>query len=92
MTRYRHLECFGTEAKNYLKSLIDKKRVLLQFDDTQEQKDIYGRMLAYVYLDGVLINQKMIEEGYAKEYTFKTPYRYQSSFRDAEASARAINK
>jgi micrococcal nuclease len=86
-TRYKHLECFGTEAKNYLKSLIDKKKITFQFDPSQDQKDIYDRLLAYVYLDDELINQKMVEDGYAKEYTYKTVYTYQSQFKQAEQSA-----
>lgn len=86
-TRYKYLECFGTEAKNYLKSLIDKKKITFQFDSSQDQKDMYDRLLAYVYLDDELINQKMIEDGYAKEYTYKTAYTYQSPFKQAEQSA-----
>ena len=86
-TRYKYLECFGLEAKNYLKTLIDKKKITLQFDPSQDQKDIYDRLLAYVFLDDKNINQTMIEDGYAKEYTYKTPYNYQSEFRQAEQSA-----
>lgn len=86
-TRYKHLECFGSEAKNYLKSLVDKKKITFQFDPSQDQKDLYDRLLAYVYLDENLINQTMIEDGYAKEYTYKIPYTYQSQFQQAEQSA-----
>lgn len=86
-TRYKYLECFGTEAKNYLKTLIDKKKITFQFDPSQDQKDIYDRLLAYVFLEGENINQMMIEEGYAKEYTYKTAYAYQSQFQQAEQSA-----
>lgn len=86
-TRYKYLECFGVEAKNYLKSLIDKKKITFQFDPSQDQKDIYDRLLAYVFLDDENINQTMIEDGYAKEYTYKTPYFYQSQFKQAEQSA-----
>lgn len=86
-TRYKYLECFGTEAKNYLKTLIDKKKITFQFDVSQDQKDVYDRLLAYVFLDGKNINQTMIEDGYAKEYTYKTPYNYQLQFRQAEQLA-----
>ncbi len=86
-TRYRHLECFWTEAKIYLKKLIDKKRITFEFDDSQNQRDLYGRLLAYVYLEDKFINLAMIEDGYAKEYTYKTTYQYQSEFKQAEQSA-----
>lgn len=91
-TRYKYLECFGTEAKNYLKSLVDKKKITFQFDPSQDQKDLYDRLLAYVFLDDILINQTMIEDGYAKEYTYKTPYSYQSQFKQAEQSAQEQSK
>ena len=86
-TRYKHLECFGTQAKDYLKSLIDKKRITFKFDSSQDQRDMYDRLLAYVFLGDQNINQTMIEDGYAKEYTFKTTYSYQSQFRQAQKSA-----
>lgn len=91
-TRYKHLECFGIEAKNYLKALVDKKKITLQFDTSQDQKDLYDRLLAYVFLDDKNINQTMIEDGYAKEYTYKTPYSYQSQFKQAEQSAQEQEK
>lgn len=91
-TRYKHLECFGTEAKNYLKSLVDKKKITFQFDPSQDQKDLYDRLLAYVFLNDENINQTMIEDGYAKEYTYKTPYTYQSQFKQAEQSAQEQSK
>ncbi len=87
LTRYRQLECFGLEAKLYLKNLIDKKKIRLQFDETQNQRDIYGRLLAYVYLESLFVNQDMIAQGYAKQYTFKTRYAYQDAFQQAEQSA-----
>jgi micrococcal nuclease len=31
--------------------------------------DLFGRTLAYVFKDGTCINEKLIEEGYAKPYT-----------------------
>lgn len=86
-TRYKYLECFGTQAKDHLKSLLDKKKITFQFDPSQDQKDIYDRLLAYVFIEDENINQTMIEDGYAKEYTYKTPYLYQSSFKQAEQSA-----
>ena len=91
-TRFRTTECFGLEAKKYLTELLKNKNVRLEFDDSQEQIDLYGRYVAYVYLDGELINQKMISEGYAKEYTFKTAYQFQKEFQKSEQDARTHQK
>lgn len=48
----RPVECFGKEASNFTKELVPKssKQARLEFDDTQQKYDKYGRLLAYVYL------------------------------------------
>lgn len=83
------VECFGKEASNRMKELAQGKIVRLEGDDTQNARDVYGRLLEYVYLeDGEMLNRKMIAEGYAYEYTYMTPYRYQKDFRDVQNIAR----
>ena len=90
--RYRTTECFWKEAKNYLTNLIKNQYVTLEFDENSASSDAYGRMLAYVYLDWKLVNEILIAEWYAKEYTYKTPYAYQSDFKQAEENARKSEK
>ncbi len=83
------VECFGIEASKRMKELAEGNRVRLEVDDSQGVRDVYSRMLAYVYLeDGQMLNRKMIAEGYAYEYTYMTPYRYQQDFRDVQNIAR----
>lgn len=83
------VECFGREATEKARQLLHNKRVRLEFDPSQDEKDIYGRLLVYVYTeDGIFFNLNMIENGYAFEYTFRTPYKYQELFRQAEQQAR----
>ncbi|MDD2536905.1 MAG: thermonuclease family protein [Candidatus Absconditabacteria bacterium] len=91
-TRYRTTECFGQESKKYLTELIKNQYVRLEYDATQQQVDSYGRLLAYVYLDEVLVNEKMLLDGYAKEYTYKSAYQKQSDFQSAESSAKSSAK
>ena len=76
------VECFGKEATEKLTSLLSGEKVYLASDDTQSDKDIYGRLLRYVWdEDGFLINEEMIKQGYAYEYTYKTSYQYQNDFK-----------
>jgi micrococcal nuclease len=84
----KDIECFGFEASNRLKELLQGKIVKLETDETQSNKDGYDRPLRYVFLDGKNINQKMIEEGFGFEYTFKKPYKYQKEFKSSEMAAR----
>ena len=53
-----------------------------------DDKDVYGRLLRYVYLeDGTFFNKKMIEDGYAYAYR-KYPISKLDSFIEAENDAR----
>lgn len=87
------VECFGTEATEYAKLLLHDNKVRIEGDTTQEKEDRYGRLLVYLYTeDNILVNKKMIEEGYAYEYTYDTAYQYQSQFKEAEVSAKKLKK
>ncbi|MDR2190904.1 MAG: thermonuclease family protein [Candidatus Peribacteria bacterium] len=88
-TRYRTTECFGQEAKTYLTNLIKNQFVRLAYDESQQSVDSYGRLLAYVYLGETFVNEKILLDGYAKEYTYKSDYRYQTSFQSAQTQAKS---
>ncbi len=83
------VQCFGKEATNKMLELLHNKIVLLEEDQSQGDKDKYGRLLRYVFLpDGTNINKELILEGYAYEYTYDLPYKYQDKFENAQISAR----
>lgn len=82
-------ECFGREARSEAQRLLGGRRVRVATDPSQDTRDRYDRLLAYVWLeDGTFVNQAMIERGFAFEYTFDLPYRYQAELRAAEERAR----
>ncbi|MCU0575703.1 MAG: thermonuclease family protein [Desulfobacterota bacterium] len=71
---YSKLEPFGLESKAWLASFVLKKQVRVSLGDPP--KDKYGRTLAYVYVDDVLVNGRMIREGWARAYRqFHHPWR-----------------
>lgn len=84
------VQCFGLEASNKTKELLSNKRVLLESDPTQGNRDKYKRLLRYVYtLDGIMVNKFLVMEGFAHEYTYMSnPYKYQKDFKDAQKFAR----
>jgi micrococcal nuclease len=55
-------ECYGPEAKDFNIALVDGKSVELRFD--VEREDQFGRLLAYVTVDGSEINPVIVERGY----------------------------
>ncbi len=82
------IECFGLEASERAKILLTGKNIYLEPDESQLDKDRYGRLLRYIWLDdGTNINEKMIAEGYAYEYTYDVPYKYQKEFKTAQINA-----
>lgn len=86
------VQCFGREASAKAKSLLSGKSVRLEADPTQGERDKYQRLLRYVFLeDGTGFNKLMISEGYAHEYTYDKPYKYQAEFKQAQKEAE-INK
>lgn len=87
------VQCFAKEASSKAKETLTGKKVKLEVDPSQGERDKYDRLLRYLYLeDGTLYNQMMIEEGYAHEYTYNTPYKYQEVFKQAETRARESKK
>lgn len=86
----REVECFGKEASDKLKGLIMGKAVLLEDDKSQADRDRYDRLLRYVWLDGVNMNKVMIAEGFAYEYTYDLPYKYQAEFIAAQTEAQRL--
>lgn len=84
------VQCFGREASAYMKELLQGRAVRLESDPSQGEYDKYGRRLAYVWRDdGLFINQALIADGYAHEYTYQSvPYQYQAAFKAAQIEAR----
>lgn len=60
----------GIESKMYLNQLIHNKVVILERDEISDNKDKYGRLLRYVYLDKKDVNLHMIKSGYAEPYLY----------------------
>lgn len=88
----REVECYGKEASNRTKELLTGKQVILESDISQDTRDRYGRLLVYVWADGININKQLIADGFAYEYTYETPYKYQPEFKEAQRLAQNAKK
>lgn len=87
------VECFGIEASDYMKSLLQPgDTVSIETDPTQDTRDRNGRLLAHIFLNDINLAQKMITDGYGYEYTYREPYIYQLDYRAAEKDARNNNR
>ncbi|PZC45892.1 MAG: micrococcal nuclease [Chloroflexi bacterium] len=81
------VDCWGPEASAKAKELMEGQRVELETDPSQGDKDVFGRLLRYVWLDGTNVAEAMIESGDGEEYTYRTAYRHQKAFQEAEGRA-----
>ncbi|MDO8467354.1 MAG: thermonuclease family protein [Nanoarchaeota archaeon] len=59
-------EYMHDEAQNFLTNLVFNKTVSLKYG--KDQKDIYGRTLAYISYNEIDVNKEMILNGYANAY------------------------
>lgn len=83
--------CFGKEASNKNKELVENKEIELEKDVSETDK--FGRLLRYVYLtDTEMVNEKMVRDGYAFARTYPPDVKYQEKLRQAEADARTNNR
>lgn len=96
-----NISCLARKAKEEAQKILNGAEIYLEKDSTQGDYDKYGRMLAYVFLppdstsltvSGTNFNKLMIEEGYAYEYTYRLPYKYQKEFKAAQNRARESQK
>jgi micrococcal nuclease len=58
------VQCYGPEASDYTTARLQGQ--LVRLEDDVETHDVYGRHLAYVYLDGRRFEDELLTEGYAR--------------------------
>ena len=71
--------------------MLSGKKVQLELDSSQDTYDAYNRLLAYVYINGDNFNYMLLRNGYAYEYTYNIPYKYQMEFKHAQRYASSNN-
>jgi len=79
-------ECFAREASRFTARHLEGARVQLELD--VEHRDRYGRLLAYVWLDGRMFNEVIVRRGFASVATYPPNVRYVDRFLTAERLAR----
>lgn len=91
----KSVQCFGKEASNKLKELVEGKVVILQKDVSEVDK--YKRLLRYILLpldNGSLlfVNDYMIREGYARALTYPPDVKYTEQFLETQKQAKAESR
>lgn len=82
-------DCYGDESTSKAKEFLTGKWIKIESDKTQDNTDKYQRLLRYVYFDQATdFGKRMIQEGYAYEYTYAKPYKKQAVYRTTQEEAK----
>jgi micrococcal nuclease len=89
---YGGVECFGREASAFVERLVPLgARVSYRLG--VEERDRYGRALAYVYLDdGRFLNLLLVRRGFAQPLTIPPNVEFSERFVAAARSARSAGR
>lgn len=79
------VQCFGERASHFTKRRLTGRRVRLVFG--VEPRDVYGRLLAYVYVGGRLYNSILVRRGLARSLTIPPNDRFAPRFKRLELTA-----
>jgi len=79
------VQCFGPQASEFNHSLVEQQQVRLVFDE--ERRDVYGRLLAYVYLGDRFVNAELVRRGLARTLTIPPNDRFAKRFKRLQTQA-----
>lgn len=83
----------GERASAYVKERIPPgTEVGIAFDPESEYRGFFGRLLAYIYVDGQQLNYQLVERGYARKYpnTIADNDQYLRAQSDARLARRGV--
>jgi micrococcal nuclease len=83
-------EVGGREAAAVNRALVSGHHVRLELD--VQERDRYGRLLAYVWVGDVMINAELVRRGYAQVMTVPPNVRHQSLFLALQRTAREASR
>jgi endonuclease YncB( thermonuclease family) len=79
------VEPFGPEATEANRELVEGKSVLLEKDVSETDK--FGRLLRYVYVGDLMVNEELLRQGLARVATFPPDVKYVDRFLAAQRAA-----
>lgn len=84
------LQAAGEDASAYATNQLAGQTVTLQFDSQADRRGDYGRLLAYVQVDGSNFNYDLVERGHARVYD--STFSQSDSFYSAESEAQSAER
>ena len=83
-------EPWATEAKEYTNDMLSNAdEIILELDDNCDTFDKYDRLLAWIWVDGQLLNYMLASRGFADVKYLYDDYKYNDDLLDAEYLAQS---
>lgn len=79
------VECFSAQATQKNTELVADK--IIQLEKDVSDTDRYGRLLRYVYVDGRMVNEILVKEGFAQASAYPPDIKYQDLFVQTQQQA-----
>lgn len=88
----KEVEYYGKEASNYTCERVkNAKKLEIEYDNDSDKTDKYDRLLVWVFVDDILLQKELIDNGYAKVAYLYGDYKYTKKLQDAQELASAKN-
>ena len=82
-------EPFAEDAKLFVcNELKNAKKIEIEYDKNSNKTDKYDRHLVWVFVDGELLQDLIIQNGYAKVHYLYGDYKYTEILQDSESHAK----
>ena len=76
---------FYKESSYLNNKLVAGKKIRIEFD--QERYDPYGRLLGYVFVGDVLVNEELVRQGFARSFFIGPNRKYEDRIQEAQREA-----
>ena len=85
----KNVQTFGKESSSYTcKKLTNAKQIQIEYDPKSSETDRYGRHLAWVFIDDILLQKELVSKGYAEVSYVYGKYLYIDDLKKAEEKAK----
>ncbi len=80
-------QSYFEESTDKLKEFVSGKPITLEKDVSD--KDQYGRLLRYIYVEDIFVNMELVRQGYANAYIISPNTKYSNLFIESENQAKS---
>lgn len=83
-------EYYGKESSEYTCNKVSNaNKIELEYDNNSDKKDKYDRVLAWIWVDDILLQDELVKNGYAEVAYLYGDYKYIDTLKDHQSVAEA---